>query len=120
MWSPADLILERGALQTNLFCRTTRAGNLARSSLESIDDGPPLGVVKVGHGVGARRSRGVPQLSIGTYNSLPCVRMTARSMRFCNSRTLPGHETFAKTSIACLGTDLVFFLIRRDCLETKY
>ncbi len=55
----------------------------------------------------------------GTFNSSPCVRMTARSMKFSNSRTLPGHVVFVNASIARLGIDLMRFCIRPDNRETK-
>jgi hypothetical protein len=45
--------------------------------------------------------------------------MMARSTTFCSSRTLPGHEAFAKSSIARGEIGLIFFPICGDSLDTK-
>jgi hypothetical protein len=45
--------------------------------------------------------------------------MTARSMKVANSLTFPFHGEFVRTSIACLGKDLMFFRILPDSFETK-
>jgi Carboxypeptidase regulatory-like domain/TonB-dependent Receptor Plug Domain len=57
--------------------------------------------------------------AIGTFSSLPWVRMTARSMKFSNSRMFPGQAALIRASIACFGIVLICFCIRRARRETK-
>ena len=54
---------------------------------------------------------------IGASNSSPCEIMTARSMKFANSLTLPFHEQFVSVCINSSGTHLICFRIFRDSLS---
>ena len=56
---------------------------------------------------------------IGASNSSPGESMTARSMKFANSLTLPFYEQFVRVCINSWGTHLICFRIFRDGLETK-
>src|SRR5260370_6132178 len=47
---------------------------------------------------------------IGMRSSLPGERRTARSIRFSSSRTLPGQEYLARTSMASAGVDLTLLV----------
>jgi hypothetical protein len=67
----------------------------------------------------ADRTHDFFSLASGTFNSSPCVKMTARSMKFSNSRTLPGYGALVNASIAGFGIDLMRFCIRLDNRETK-
>jgi hypothetical protein len=64
-------------------------------------------------------SEDAESVAIGTSNSLPRVTMTARSMKFANSRMLPFHGQFVSRFIACRDIDLIWFRIRAENLETK-
>src|SRR6267378_3548334 len=47
----------------------------------------------------------------GTSSALPRVRMTARSMKFSNSRIFPGHSQAVSPFITAEGTDSICFCI---------
>jgi hypothetical protein len=57
--------------------------------------------------VGGGRRLGARQPKSPLSSTSPWDRMMARSTMFCSSRTLPGHEAFARNSIA----------LRRDRLD---
>ena len=52
------------------------------------------------HGRGRER-RGRSNSERGTVSTVPCDRMTARSITFCSSRTLPGHGQRHSISRLC-------------------
>src|SRR5271165_2387763 len=64
-------------------------------------------------------SEEVGRAAIGTSSSSPRVTITARSMKFANSRMLPFHGQFVSTSRACLDIDEICFRIRAANFETK-
>ena len=59
---PTHFVLQGRTLQTKVRRRAARTGNPAGSSLQRIDDGLPLGIVKCGCGAGPRRSHDVTQI----------------------------------------------------------
>src|ERR1035437_1371995 len=56
----------------------------------------------------------------GGTSTEPCVRITARSIKFSNSRTFPGHSNPPRISIVFLGMLVIDLLIRRANFWTKY
>src|ERR1017187_4271915 len=86
----AHLGLQRGALHAEFGGGAGVPADLAPSVVQRALDGFPLGSFQ---GDDARpRPPAVPPLSspTGTCRALPVVRITARSMKFCSSRMLPG------------------------------
>src|SRR5271157_2347321 len=74
---------------------------------------------KLGAAEATERTAGFFSSAGRTFNSSPCVKITQRSMKFSNCRILPGQSAFASTSMACFGTDLMRFCIRRERRDTK-
>src|SRR5208283_1522381 len=56
---------------------------------------------------------------IGTFNSSPCERTTARSMKFASSRTFPLQGWFVNSSIVLGGIVVICLPISLESFETK-
>lgn len=70
--------------------------------------------------VEARSVCGGLNSSSGTSRHSPVVRITARSMKFCNSRMFPGHLHSVMACNAGVGISLILFFMRQAYRETKY
>jgi hypothetical protein len=117
---PTNLVLQRRALQSQPFGSSALSCNPPRSGSQCLNDHTALACRKLEvDPAGKTISAELRSSPSGTSNSSPRVRMTARSMKFASSRTLPFHGQFVSISIACRGMYRISFRIRSDNLETK-
>jgi hypothetical protein len=116
----ANFVLQSRTFESEPFCRpplpAIRPAAAFNASTITLDSA----CLKLeGELTATTRSEEAGSVAVGSSNSSPRVTMTALSMKFGNSRTLPFHGQSVSISIACLEIDIICLRMGRHSFETK-